>query len=97
MEAYRGRPERGIGPYAFGGVMSEDFETTISINEEEIELLGNLIVAHMTNQERVNPSKVGDPIRPESVFLDRLLRLRTGQIIAARAAGKLPPLPRFNG
>src|ERR1700687_259772 len=71
-----------------GFVMSDDFETIIGLNEQEIELLGNLIVAHMINQERVNPSKAGDRIRPESVFMERLLRLRTEQIVAARAGGK---------
>ena len=68
--------------------MSDDFETTVTFNEKEIELLGHIFVARFQEMHRQNLIPEGVTVE-ESALLQKILRLRTEQIIAARAEGKL--------
>lgn len=61
-----------------------DFETTVTLNEKEIEVIGNVFVQYFLT----NPSEEG-VVSPQSALLKKILDTRTAQIIEARAAGKL--------
>ena len=61
--------------------MSDDFETTIRLNELDIEILGNLLVQRVLDRHRKNPGKAGDPPGPESLLLKKILDTRRNQLI----------------
>jgi hypothetical protein len=66
-----------------------DLTYAISLDEDEITLLFQLLNERVVDLEREHPSSPDTPVRPPAAILQKLLSLRRDVLVAARAAGKL--------
>jgi hypothetical protein len=64
--------------------MFEDFKTTVSLNEDETTVFGNVFAHFFVEMEKTDPS---NPLLPRaSALLKRILAAQTEQIITVRAS-----------
>jgi hypothetical protein len=71
------------------GVKRGELTYAISLDEDEITLLIQLLNERVVELEREHPSSPDTPVRPPAALLQKLLSLRRNVLVAARAAGKL--------